>query len=210
MTINLYHNLTVYGDFYPTTHHLDNSKDFVDWTENNFSYVRYNPRKDIKRYGLSITSYDGGLSGIPDLDSLPEYNKEMKTALHETDFNVHTPVYNHSSLSKVLDPIKNDICRTHVLKIDPGGFFPAHRDFRRDVFSTFRLIIPLMNVNPPELTFILDDKVLTWDEGTVYFVNTAKMHYLFNASNRPSYMIVINAVLNNKSVNFVTHHLKHN
>ncbi|MBX3032387.1 MAG: hypothetical protein KF865_00555 [Bdellovibrionaceae bacterium] len=34
----------------------------------------YNPRKNIARQGLSLTSLDGGLGGIPDLDSLMEYN----------------------------------------------------------------------------------------------------------------------------------------
>ena len=39
-------------------------------------WVKYNPRKDgYNRYGLSVTSADGGFSGIPDLDSLREYNK---------------------------------------------------------------------------------------------------------------------------------------
>jgi hypothetical protein len=209
MTIELYHNLTVYGDFYSTTHKLKKPKEFVDWTEDNFSYVRYNPRKDIRRYGLSITSYDGNMSGIPDLDSLPEYNKEMNTNLHETDFNVPTPVYDYPDLCEVLNPIKHNICRTHVLKLDPGGYFPPHRDFRKDIFSTFRLIIPLKNVNPPSLTFILDGKILNWELGNVYFVNTAKMHYLFNASSDPSYMIIINTILNKNSIDYVTYHLQH-
>ena len=43
---------------------------FVAWTEENFEYVQYNPRKPINRYGLSVTSLDGGCSCIPDLDSL--------------------------------------------------------------------------------------------------------------------------------------------
>ena len=36
----------------------------------------YNTRKPNNRWGLSVTSLDGGLSGIPDLDSLSEYNKK--------------------------------------------------------------------------------------------------------------------------------------
>ena len=33
-------------------------------------WKQYNPRKPNPRQGLSITSYDGKLSGIPDLDSI--------------------------------------------------------------------------------------------------------------------------------------------
>ena len=42
-------------------------------------WKQYNPRKPNNRQGLSITSLDGGLSGVPDLDSLFEYNKQNNT-----------------------------------------------------------------------------------------------------------------------------------
>ena len=80
----LYNYLTVYGSMYETRHQLKNSHDFLSWTEENFEYVKYNPRKDINRYGLSITSLDGGLSGRIDLDSLYEYNKEHNTKITKT------------------------------------------------------------------------------------------------------------------------------
>jgi len=205
----LYNNLTVYGSSSPTKLRISNPKDFVNWTETNFDYVRYNPRKDVARYGLSITSHDGGVTGIPDLDSLPEYNKENDTQLHETDFNVPTPVFEYPDLKNILNPIKDYICRSHVLRIDPGGFFPPHRDYRRDVFNTFRLLIPLQNNNPPRSTFIIEDKIQHWEEGFMYFVDTAKIHYLFNSSFDPSYLIVINAILNDITVEYITTNLKY-
>ena len=70
--------LTAYGDQIELKPTID-SKKFVRWTEDNFKYVRYNPRHDVNRWGLSITSLDGGLSGIPDLDSLHQYNIENNT-----------------------------------------------------------------------------------------------------------------------------------
>lgn len=207
--INLYSVLTAYGTVYEINSTMNNTKGFVDWTEENFEYVKYNPRKDINRYGLSITSLDGGISGIPDLDSLYEYNIENNSSYHEKDFTTLTPVYEHTDLQKVLDPIKEHIFRTHILKLNPGGFFPPHRDFRGTEFDSFRLIIPLQNVNPPSLTFIVDDKIQHWNLGSVYFVDTAKMHYLFNSSFKPSYMIVVNVELNEFTVNYVTKNLKH-
>ena len=47
----------------------------------------YNVRKPNNRWGLSITSLDGGLSGIPDLDSLYEYNKKNGTTIANQDIN---------------------------------------------------------------------------------------------------------------------------
>ena len=86
MSLELYNHLTVYGSVYDTNYFLPQSENFVAWTEENFDYVHYNPRKDIKRYGLSITSLDGGTSGVPDLDSLKDYNRENNTQLTECDF----------------------------------------------------------------------------------------------------------------------------
>ena len=206
---DLYSNLIAYGICSATKLRIPHPDKFVSWTEENFTYVKYNPRKDINRFGLSITSLDGSLSGIPDLDSLPEYNKENNLQLHETDFNVSTPVYEYAGLKKILDPIKDHICRSHILKIGPGGYFPPHRDYRRNVFSAFRLLIPLQNMNPPSSVFIIEDKIQHWEEGTMYFVDTAKLHYLFNAGFSPSYMVVINAVLNSDTVNYVTTNLKY-
>ena len=65
---NLYSTLTRFGDYYPLN--LTGNANIIEELNNNFDWVKYNPRKNINREGLSITSLDGGLSGKPDLDSL--------------------------------------------------------------------------------------------------------------------------------------------
>lgn len=205
----LYNHLTVYGTAYQTSHKIDNPKDFVKWSEENFTYVPYNPRTNINRYGLSITSLDGGLSGVPDLDSIYEYNKENNTRYKERDFTKFTPVYNNVSLQKCIDPIKQYIYRSHILKLGPGGFFPPHRDFHGLNIESFRIILPLKNMNPPDFTFIIDNQIQYWKEGFLYFVDTAKMHYLFNAGFDDIYMIVFNVDLNVETINFITNNMKH-
>lgn len=207
--INLYNELTIFGSVYPLKYRVRKPYEFVEWTETNFDYVKYNPRKEINRFGLSITSLDGGVSGIPDLDSIKEYNRDNNTSYSEKDFVIHTPVYDHTEISKILEPIKYEICRSHILKLGPGGFFPAHRDFVRNYFDTFRLIIPLYNVNPPKSVFIIDNKIHYWKEGQMYFVDTAKIHYLFNASMESSYWIVVNAFLNDKTIDYVTTNMEY-
>jgi hypothetical protein len=204
----LYNYLTVYGTSYETTHKLNNPKKFVQWTEDNFEYVKYNPRKDVNRYGLSITSLDGRVNGVPDLDSLFEYNKENKTAYGEHDFKTYTPVYDYPELAECIDPIKDHIFRSHIIRLDPGGFFPPHRDFRGMNIDSFRLLIPLKNMNPPSLTFIIDNQIQYWNNGSIYFADTAKMHYVFNSSFESSYMIVLNVELSQHTVNFVTNNMK--
>lgn len=199
----LYNLLCIFGDIFEINFKLKNPKSFVDWTESNFTYVKYNPRKDIARYGLSITSLDGNVTGVPDLDSLHEYNTENNTSYKEKDFNVFTPVYEYKNLQECLKEFEDDIYRTHILKLESGGFFPPHRDIQGMDFSHFRLIVPLENVNPPSFNFVVDNKIVHWNLGQMYFVNTAKMHYLFNSSFKPSYWLIINIDVNEKNINKV-------
>lgn len=208
LNIMLYNYLSIYGTVYETTHKLLNPDEFVEWTEDNFEYVRYNPRKKIERFGLSVTSYDGGMSGIPDLDSLREYNKENNTRFSESDFKVPTPVYYYKDLHKILKPIEPYIFRSHILKLNPGGFFPPHRDFGGVYITSFRLLIPLKNTEVPAFNFIIEDKIQHWNNGSIYFVDTAKMHYLFNSGGEPVYLMVLNVQLAEQSIKFVTENLR--
>lgn len=200
----LYRSLCTFGDQIKLNSRI-NSGEFVDWTEEHFEYVRYNPRKENNRYGLSITSLNGNIDGIPDLDSLKEYNKENNTNYKEEDFNVKTPVfYQNPILQNFVHPWQDDLFRSHILKLGPGGFFPPHRDLFSDRIDSFRLISPLKNINTAY--FILEDKILNWDLGTLYFVNTAKQHTLFNSSFYNSYWLVLNIKLNKNSFYQVLKH----
>jgi len=202
----LYNHLCQYGSVYNLSLFMRDSRSFVDWTEDNFNYVTYNPRKKINREGLSITSLDGGVTGIPDLDSLYEYNSDNSTSYTELDFNVKTPVFDHPDLQKTIGVFEKHMFRTHILKLNPGGFFPPHRDLVSE-FNSFRIIVPLLNVNPPWVSFVVDGVVQHWEEGVMYFVDTAKLHYLFNSSFSPSYWIVLNVQTTPESVDTVLKHI---
>ena len=187
-----YYHLAVLGVQYPLNYYLSNSSSITKKSEKKFDYVRYNPRKNIDRWGLSLTSLDGGMSGIPDLDSLKEYNRDNNTTYEETDFKIPTEAY--YDFKEILDPFSPWLFRTHVLKLNPGGFFPPHRD--NYGLSSFRLIVPLHNIQP----FIVEKQILEWELGRLYFLDTVKMHYLFNASMDPSYWLVLNVECNKDSV----------
>jgi hypothetical protein len=191
-----YCHLAMFGAYYSINYTLTNPDDIVTEIEEKFEFLRYNPRKDIDRWGLSITSLDGGMSGIPNLDSLLQYNNENNTSFKEEDFSTPTPVYEY--FKDILDPFKSWLGRTHILKINPGGYFPPHHDAHD--LKTFRLIVPLQNVSPPNISFIVEDKILNLEVGRVYFVDTVKMHYLFNTSEKPTYWIVINVKTTPESV----------
>ena len=125
----LYQTITQYGDFIRLGFNFD-SKTYIKWTEENFDYVKYNPRKPIARYGLSLTSLDGGLSGIPDLDSLHEYNQENKTNYEEKDFNVYTDAYiKNENIKKFLYPFEgNFLLHQSLNHIFFDALFPHNID----------------------------------------------------------------------------------
>ena len=185
-----YNSLLSFGDLIPLKLKCDVKKLFDETEE--FVYLKYNPRKDIERYGLSITSLDGSLNGI-DLDSIKEYNKENNTEYDELSFNKFTKVYHTSSeIQKIVEPFKNHIGRSHILSLQEGGYFPPHRDLPVYVEqqNSLRILVPLNGCNPPDMYFMYEDKPLHFEHGRAYFLNTNKSHNLF--SFKGSNMIVLN------------------
>ena len=189
-----YNSLLSFGDLIPLKLKCDVKKLF-DETEK-FVYLKYNPRKDIERYGLSITSLDGSLNGV-ELDSIKEYNKENNTEYDELSFNKFTEVYHTSSeIQKIVEPFKDHIGRSHILSLQEGGYFPPHRDLPVYVEqqNSLRILVPLKGCNPPDMYFMYEDKPLHFEHGRAYFLNTNKSHNLF--SFKGSEMIVLNIKTN--------------
>ena len=189
-----YNSLLSFGDLIPLKLKCDVKKLFDETEE--FVYLKYNPRKDIERYGLSITSLDGSLNGI-DLDSIKEYNKENNTEYDELSFNKFTQVYHTSSeIQKIVEPFKDHIGRSHILSLQEGGYFPPHRDLPVYVEqqNSLRILVPLKGCNPPDMYFMYEDKPLHFEHGRAYFLNTNKSHNLF--SFKGSDMIVLNIKTN--------------
>lgn len=200
----LYSTLTRFGDYYPLklANRCDSS--LINQLETEFKWVQYNPRKNINRLGLSITSLDGGLSGKPDLDSLYEYYNETGIIHREPDFNVKTAVYDF--FKEWLDPIQQHLGRTHVIKLNQGGYFPPHRDNKHANIESFRLFLPL-NYNTMHNFFMLENRKLEFTNGEMYFIDTAKMHTLFNTGMNPFYFVVANVILTDKSIEDILKYL---
>lgn len=203
-------HLAQFGDQYPLELGLDTEeiqKDLEDFSD---KWSPYNPRKSwINREGLCILNERGECGPGPALDSLGEYNLENGTNYTELDFNKPTEFYHHS---KALQDMMKDMLpwciRSHFLRLGPGGYFPPHRDHVLGEQQTFRLIVPIQNNNPPHSRFMIEDRSLYWDGGVMYYVNTTKQHSLFNAFPRDSSIwLVINAVITDESVEYVSRHM---
>ena len=206
--------IALYGDVLPLKFKLDYKKFEEGLKLFDDKWVQYNPRKNIPRYGLSITSLDGGFSGRPDLDSLKEYNEQHNIYIDEPDIKTLTPFYPY--VESVLSKFKNHLGRTHIIKKSAGGQFPSHRDHYERENKSFRLFLPIYNCNPPFNYFILDDKILNFDHGRMYFLNTCKEHIVFTrgrggkstfGGNYQSMYIVANINLSEETTDLVLHNM---
>lgn len=191
--------------------------DFPTWNCDNAQYilnlhpgwVQYNPRKKNNRKGLSVTSLDGGYSGIPDLDSLREYNNENGTNYSEIDFKGRTSIVNQIPEISILLDAFPDYGRCHFLKLDAGGFFPPHRDngTNNAVPLTLRLIVPICNFDQYNLCWVHEDKILNFSHGKCYFINTTKIHYLFSFTDM-SCCFVMNVIASKQTINTILSHIR--
>ena len=101
----MYSDLLTYGDFIQLKNSC-NSKELLEEIKD-FEWKQYNPRKNINRYGLSVTSSDGTMNGI-DLDSIAEYNKENNTKYNESSFKTFTEVYHKcDETQKLVEPFNH-------------------------------------------------------------------------------------------------------
>lgn len=146
-------------------------------------WKEYQPHKPgYNRFGLSVTSLDGGFSGDPDLNSLREVYTLTGKSYQESDFQKRTNIVEFlPEVKELLDFFGNNLGRTHFLRLDKAGFFPPHRDNGANVtVSTFRILVPIHNFGINDMKWIQDEKILYLNPGQVYFINTTKIHSIYS------------------------------
>ena len=200
-------HLSSLGDIIPLDFTIDYKKLQQDINTFQDDWKPYNPRKQNNRQGLSITSLDGGLSGIPDLDSLFEYNKQQNTNITEANINVKTPVARNLSVIQRLLDCFTTLGRSHFIRLNRGGFFPPHRDGKVLNVTCFRILTMCYNCDPGQFVFLYEDKKLTLEPGRPYFVNTRKEHSVFSYVD-DSVQCVLNVPLTVDNYKCLIKHLK--
>ena len=199
-----YSTLSSLGEFCPLDIDFDSSllrkqlKPYLD------KWVPYNRSKPgYKRYGLSLFSLDGGTSGEVDINSIFEYNKKNQTDYTELSFRTPTSYWKElSSLSEPLKGLEKSLGRSHLIRLDNGGFFPPHRDLGKDAFR----LISFFNSDPDFFTFILDDKKIFFVTDRLYLFDAKKTHSLFSFKDN-AIILVLNVEYNKDTMSFVFENL---
>lgn len=187
--------LSLLGDWIKMKTTVDTKKLLNEISLFNNEWKSYNPRKSIKRTGLSVTSFDGLLTGIPDLDSLSEYNKQHGTNYSNYQCTQLTQVYFQSEeLQKVLAPYKNHLLRSHFIRLDSGGYFPPHRDCypekQNSHLEQIRMIFLIKNCHSDTLKFIHDNQLIQFSNGEIYYFNGNKTHTVFSLKDECIFLVV--------------------
>lgn len=167
----------------------------VELEEFSSQWKKYNPRTLNNRFGLSVTSFDGQLSGVPDLDSLHQYNIENNTNLKNYDCTLKTAVYEKSSeLQNILAPYLPWLTRCHFIKLNKGGFFPEHYDIDKLEYNhdEIRLIAMIKNCSSSTFKFCYEDQVKTsLQDGQIYYFNANKRHTVFSTTNNSIQLVIV-------------------
>lgn len=172
-----------WGDVIDLTFPALNCTKIKDVCDKHPGWKEYQPhKKPNNRFGLSVTSLDGGFSGEPDLCSLREWYSITGESYHETDFQKRTNVVSFlPELDEFLDFWGPNLGRTHFLRLDKGGYFPPHRDNGAIVLPpSFRILVPISNFGKNQMHWIQEGKQLHLELGHVYFINTNKLHSVFS------------------------------
>tara|TARA_B100000686_G_scaffold3715_1_gene3856 strand:+ start:884 stop:1579 length:696 start_codon:yes stop_codon:yes gene_type:complete len=192
------------GNCIELEHRLDIKKLKEQLKQFDNDWKPYNPRKhNVNREGLSIISLDGKLSGIPDLDSIGEYNSINKTNIQPKDINKPTPVYKNTLLHEFLKPFEPWLCWSHFIKLKPGGHFPVHIDnVSENILNidTVRILVPIQNSNWPYCCFLLDKHILEFEYGKCYAINTRIPHLIFNPSSKDNINMILNIKITEESI----------
>jgi len=203
-SLSLYRCLTDLGDFYPLSLQIDLDRFHSELDSCHYKWVIYNPRKpEYRRWGLSLTSLDGKSSGVPDLDSVHEFNKQNGTHYDEHSFSQKTPIWDHfKSIRQPLGDLSPFLGRSHLIKFGVCGGFPPHRDLG----ESFRLI-SFLSGSSDSLQLILGNRKVEFQNGPIYFLDTRKAHCIFNFSEE-AIVLILNIKLTLDSIGLVHSNLQ--
>lgn len=201
--LNLFQQLHIYGDVIPLKPFVDPERVKLELESLSHAWVQYNPSKSQNpRWGLSVTSLDGGMSGVPDLYSLYEWSRETGNKVSEKDFNKTTEAFRKcTAIHELVAPFQENLGRCRFVKFKSGGHFPPHRDgsVSFQVPDYFRILVPLANTAADDFHFVHDGRLIALEPGRPYLFNALKTHSVVSYSD-DAMTLALSVALNQEMV----------
>jgi hypothetical protein len=139
---------------------------------------------------------------------LRELSQKEGRRYTEKDFRTKTAAYQQiTGLHSALDPFSEHLGRTHVIRLDTGGFFPPHRDaIGPGEPHCFRLIMLLGECGRDGFVLLHSGQRIFLDRGILYYLDVRHEHALFSFIDN-CLVLVMNVLLNEESVELVLKHM---
>jgi hypothetical protein len=168
--------LDAIGDFVPLNFKADLTKFKKEISKYDNVWIPYLHREGLMndRQGLNLV----GLPGDTPTDSLsmPEAMRRTGRKLNELDFDTPTQLYHDlPSLHPILEAFPK-LGRCSLVKVNTGGWFPAHRDGVLLQRTTFRIVVFLTNTGHAHYEWEHDHRIRQIEEGRAYYIDTRKAH----------------------------------
>lgn len=145
-----------------------------------------------KRWGAALTRHP--TLEIDSLDSIAEYNRLNGVKITDAEFTKVTPLGEKFEICKGWD-----LGRSHIIKMEQGGFFTFHRDL--DPWA-FRLVHTI-DCDPNQFVWIHDKKVLPMENNKTYYANTKLPHAVF--AMRECTFIILSCLFSRRNINKLNH-----
>jgi hypothetical protein len=190
---------------------LDFEIDYSTWLSNHNSLQHmwrpFQPKEGINndRDSILLFGFENDTATSP--TGLSHVHAKLGYFPKETEFTHPTDaVPLLTSCHEIID-FFDPMCRSFIIRLNAGGFYPRHRDHFLLNRETFRLIT-FLGDSSDNLEWEVEGNVKTFLPNTTYYVDTRKMHRL-SSWNHGSTMIVWNVKKTWGNVLKVLSRLKH-
>jgi|TARA_B110000211_G_C14091699_1_gene559543 hypothetical protein len=185
---------------------IKNFRKEIEFLKND--WVDYQPKKDMSnnRRGMALTNLPGKTH--KDNPSLKQANYAENRSLCELEFNQYTAAYEMlPSLHHVFEMFE-PVGRSVLIKLGTGGYFPAHRDQCYMPRASFRIAIFLQDCGSDQFDWFHENKKMTIEQGTAYYINTKKVHKTMSWAASSTHLIM-NIPFNSNNIQKLIANLKY-
>ena len=168
--------LAMLGDYTRLKFKIDVKKFGQEIESYDNNWTNYLPRdgKDNSRQGLMLWGLEG--DNPSDSLSLPEARQRAGRKVMEADFKYPTQLYKDLTCVHDLCDYFAPLGRTFLVQANAGAYFPPHRDHPYLTRDCFRIVAFLENTHNDVFEWEQNRKIMTINEGNVFYIDTTKIH----------------------------------
>jgi quercetin dioxygenase-like cupin family protein len=137
--------------------------------------------------GIALYSMGGKQTAMPSAAGMDTYR--------QTEALEHAPY-----MKEILDELASPKEVVRILFLPPGGHIKEHYDYHTNFqYGLIRLHVPI--VTHPDVSFVIDNQRMAWNEGELWYGDFSKVHWVKNDSQVTRVHLVIDTQINDFILN---------